>query len=566
MIISEIGIKGYKSFGNNEQTIKLNTEKGELILLSGRNGAGKSSILESIDYSLFGKVRGKNKKWSTLSTLPNRINGELQNRIKFISNSTEVEIVRGISPNKLELVENGITNERAGKVNIDKKIEGYVDMDIETFKSFISMSVNDFKNFISLSNEEKSLLLDKLFNLEVINILKDILKELVKSNKTRMTSLDTEIRTLEESIISIERSIQKSIEKEKANTQKQIDNIKSEIDSKKEEYNLLKEKVQKIKEKEDILNSEIDNEKKQYIIIGQEIKTVQKDIDLYDCGKCPTCKTDFDSEHFISLRKTLIDKKSELESVKSEIESNISKIKERQTKLKEISQKITISFNDITYLLKNLKIEVDKLEVKKKNESSPIENDNITEFKKTISELQSKIELASENTNISKEKELYYKELNRVLGDDGVRKSIIRGIIKPINHFISNNIKKMGLRFEVELDESFTAKITQLGSIIDSESLSTGEHKLVNICILTAYLMMIRSKKFINILFLDEVFSSVDLENIEKILGLLRSFANEYSVNIFVVHHAVLNNEMFDRIIIVNKEIFSTIEEVFYTN
>ena len=66
MIISEIGIKGYKSFGNNEQTIKLNTEKGELILLSGRNGAGKSSILESIDYSLFGKVRGKNKKWSFL--------------------------------------------------------------------------------------------------------------------------------------------------------------------------------------------------------------------------------------------------------------------------------------------------------------------------------------------------------------------------------------------------------------------------------------------------------------------------------------------------------------------
>jgi DNA repair protein SbcC/Rad50 len=564
MIISEIAIKGYKSFGNNEQTIKLNTEKGELILLSGRNGAGKSSILESIDYSLFGKVRGKNKKWSTLSTLPNRINGELQNRIKFISNSTEVEIIRGISPNRLDLIENGIPNERAGKANIDKKIEGYVDMDIETFKSFISMSVNDFKNFISLSNEEKSLLLDKLFNLEVINILKDILKELVKNNKTRMTSLDSEIRTLEESIVSIERSIQKSIEREKANTQKQIDNIKSEIDSKKEEYSLLKEKVQKIKEKEDILNREIDNEKKQHIIIGQEIKTVQKDIDLYDSGKCPTCKTDFDSEHFISLRKTLIDKKSELESVKSEIESNISKIKERQNKLKEISQKITTSFNDITYLLKNLKSEIDKLEVKKKNESS-VENDNINEFKKTISELQSKIEFASESTNISKEKELYYKELNRVLGDDGVRKSIIRGIIKPINHFISNNIKKMELRFEVELDESFTAKITQLGNTIDPESLSTGEHKLVNICILTAYLMMIRSKKFINILFLDEVFSSVDLENIEKILGLLRSFANEYSVNIFVVHHAVLNNEMFDRIIVVNKEIFSTIEEVFYT-
>jgi predicted ATPase len=41
MVISEIKIKGYKSFGNNEQTLKLNTENGELILLVGSNGNGK---------------------------------------------------------------------------------------------------------------------------------------------------------------------------------------------------------------------------------------------------------------------------------------------------------------------------------------------------------------------------------------------------------------------------------------------------------------------------------------------------------------------------------------------
>ena len=44
MIIEEIGIRGYKSFGNNEQVVKLNTEKGELVLLVGNNGNGKSLI------------------------------------------------------------------------------------------------------------------------------------------------------------------------------------------------------------------------------------------------------------------------------------------------------------------------------------------------------------------------------------------------------------------------------------------------------------------------------------------------------------------------------------------
>ena len=215
MLISELGIRGFKSYGNNEQVLKLNTEKGELILLVGNNGAGKSSLLDSFDYTLYGKVRGRKKKWATLSTLPNRINGELLNRIKFNSLGTDVEIKRGISPGVLELTENGVVNERAGKGNVDEKIEKYIGMDIETFKSFISMSINDFKNFISLSNEEKQLLLDKLFNLEVINILNGILKDIAKNNKVRAASFDAEIRTLDDSISSIQRSIDKAIERQK---------------------------------------------------------------------------------------------------------------------------------------------------------------------------------------------------------------------------------------------------------------------------------------------------------------------------------------------------------------
>jgi len=78
MNIKEITIKGFKSFGNNEQTFKLNQEKGELILLTGSNGNGKSSFIESFEYTLFGKIKSmKKKKWATLSTIPNRINGEL---------------------------------------------------------------------------------------------------------------------------------------------------------------------------------------------------------------------------------------------------------------------------------------------------------------------------------------------------------------------------------------------------------------------------------------------------------------------------------------------------------
>jgi exonuclease SbcC len=578
MLINELGIRGFKSYGNNEQVLKLNTERGELILLVGNNGAGKSSLLDSFDYTLYGKVRGRKKRWSTLSTLPNRINGELLNRIKFISNSTEVEIKRGISPGVLELWENGILNERAGKSNIDEKIEEYVGMDIETFKSFISMSINDFKNFISLSNEEKQLLLDKLFNLEVINILNNILKDINKNNKIRMASLDSEIRTLDDSILSIKRSIDKAIERqkeearltaerEKEDIQSEIDKLVEEMNSKKDDYKNLKDKIDKIKEKENELNEEIDKEKKQYINCQNDIKNVQRELDLYDSGKCPTCKTDFDSEHFSNLRIALEEKKRGFEDIKLEIEENIKKVKERQTKLKTLSESTTTAFNDLSYLLKSYKSDIDKLTQKKASQTAqPVSKSsvNVQEFQNTIVELEDKKTTSSDNVSICKEKELYYKEMNRIFGEDGVKKSIIAGIIKPINHFISENIKKMSLNFEVKLDETFTAQIKQLGSVIEHDSLSTGETKKINIGILIAYLKLIRTKRHINILFLDEVFSSIDIEGIDSILALLKSFANDYNINIFVVHHAILNQEMFDRILKINKEVFSSIEEVIY--
>ena len=562
MIIQEIGIRGFKSFGNSEQTIKLNSEKGDLILLTGSNGNGKSSFIESFEYVLYGKVKSmKKKKWATLSTLPNRINGELQNRIKFISNGTEVEVVRGIGPSVLKLIENGIENDRAGKANVDEKIENYVGIDVETFKSFISLSVNDFKNFISLSNDEKQMLLDKLFNLEVINLLNGILKDLAKANKIQNAKFESEVSTLNESIRRIKTSIDNAIEKEKLNIQSEIDEIKVQIESRKGEYQQLKEKVDKIKTKEDKLKSELEQEKEQYSKIGHEIKSAQKDIDLYDSGKCPTCGTDFLTSHYEGLKQSLIDKKSSLDKIKSEIEDNIRSIREKQVKLQGISNNTTKSFNDITYLLRNYKTQIDKLQSQKDSDVGK-SNVNIQEFENTIKDLEERKTTSVDNQSVCKEKESYYKELTKVFGEDGVKKTIISGIIKPINHFIQENIRKMNLPFQVKLDETFTAEIKQFGNVIEHDSLSTGETKKLNLCILIAYLKLIRTKKHINILFLDEVFSSMDIESCESILNLLKSFANDYKINIFVVHHAILNQELFDRILQINKDVFTSINEV----
>ena len=120
----------------------------------------------------------------------------------------------------------------------------------------------------------------------------------------------------------------------------------------------------------------------------------------------------------------------------------------------------------------------------------------------------------------------------------------------------------MNLPFQVQLDESFNAEIRQFGMEIEHDTLSTGETRKLNIAILVAYLKLIRTKRHINILFLDEVFSSIDIEGIEAILFLLKEFAVSYNVNIFVVHHAIMNREYFDRVIHIQKNVFSEIREL----
>lgn len=562
MLIKNITLKNFKSFGNNEQTLELNTERGELILLVGQNGNGKSSLIESIDYCLYGKVRGKKKKWVTQGTLANRINNEMLTKIQFISKGTEVEIQRGLNPSTLNLLENGITNDKAGKSNLEDKIQKYIGLDIETFKSFISMSINDFKNFISLSSEEKQLLLDKLFNLEVINILNSILKDINKENKLQLTRLDSEIRTLEDSISSIRRSIETAVKKEKENKQVEIDQIKEEMTSKKEEYQTIKTKIDKIALKEKELTSEIDKEKKEYITIQNEIKNVQKQIDLYELGKCPTCQSDLSDSIHIEFKDSLIEKRDSLEALRVELESNIKNIKERQNKLTSISNETTKLYTDITYLLRNLKSKLDQLQKQQDSVEEDDTTDNTIEFKKTITELAGRKTISEENTALCKDKELYYKELSKIFSEDGVKKSIISSIIKPINFFISENIKQMNLPFEVILDDTFTATIRVLSNEIEHDSLSSGETRKINLAILVAYLKLIRTKRQINVLFLDEVFSSIDIDGVNDVIDLFKNFANDYNINIFLVHHSMLDQELFDRVLRINKNIFSSIEEV----
>ena len=578
MIIKSISLKNFKSFGNNKQTVHFNTITGDLILFSGENGHGKSSFQQSLDFSTFGIVRGKNGKRVPQTILPNRINKNLETEIEFINNiSNEIKIQRNLEPNLVKVFINDIDETK--KIKTYKK-EEVIGFDFETYKSFISMSVSDFANFIDLSPEEKRNIINKLFNLQDLDsylsltngIIKQLKEEKVKYETIIETNTQT-ISTLNQNIITIKKS--GVLDKEK-----EIQKLESEKLTKKEPYLKLKKEIQSFETKITELEKQRQDFDNQKSIINNDIletkvdiRNIEEKLKVYQSGICPLCSSNLKDEKHLHDLSDINSKQSELNEKLDTLDENRNKIILKLTQISNqkdsfLKQKTNsnIQLNNIVYELKVITRKIGDLgEVK-----NDVKNDiSVAELTKNIEELQLK---NIENSNKIKEIEsniIVHEELKEVFSNKGVRKNIIKNIVKPINVYIKDILDDLHSPYNIKIDEEFNVNIYErLSNIVHPLSLSEGESKKINIAIALSYLKLILKFRKLNILFLDEVFSSMGPENVEHALKVLKNFTKEFNLNIIILDPEVYFkdssafSEYFDRIIKIGKKMsFSAIEE-----
>lgn len=555
MILKRLKIRNFRSFGNNTNELIFDTENGNLILMLGKNGEGKTSVLKSLDFILYGFIKNNGSK-ITNSKLPNRINKNLEVEIEYNIDNTDVNINRKVSPDNLTLKIDNVLYETKGKSNIQDKINTYLPFEYDAWSSFISMSVNDFKNFASLRPEEKRLLLDKLFNMDMINDINKILKDKKKLYTKDISLFNSEILAYEKSL----KEFKKSIDNIQNNNNEYNKNKKEEnivlFNSKKIEYIKIKDERISLIATKDLHILELDKIKNSLIELKHNIKTTEEKLELFNNDKCPTCKNDLSDVFYDTFKLDYNDKlislknlQVELLSNKKEIDDNINKVND----LISISDKI---FTDMSYYLKSLKNEIDNI-------SSDNSNINIDDLLKSVENIEKEEAVIVDKLSEIKKEEDIYDKMIRLFSNDDIKKDIIRRIIKPLNIYIKENVDLLGLDFNIHLDENFDANIENRNEEIDWDTLSTGETKKVNLAIMVAYLKLIRKKKHINVLFLDEIFASIDIEGIEDVLLLLKDFAKTYKINIFIIHHdSNLDKNVFDKVYLLQKNIVSNIIEM----
>ena len=146
------------------------------------------------------------------------------------------------------------------------------------------------------------------------------------------------------------------------------------------------------------------------------------------------------------------------------------------------------------------------------------------------------------------------QKLMTVYSIDGVTKMVIDNYLPLLNQEISENLLLLNMPYTLTIDSAFNTVLKDLGDEINVSTISDGEQTRVDLVVLLSlYRLIKRRYSDNNILFIDEVVSSLDVETSGIVIGLLKYFAEEMKLNIFVVSHTSLDLDNFDKIIEVEK-------------
>ena len=551
-----IRYKNFLSTGNHYSEIQLDDNATTLIV--GTNGAGKSTVLDALTFSLFNKPFRKISKGQLINTTNEK---DCRVEVEFSIAETEWKVVRGIKPNLFEIHRNGLCMDQFSNSNDQQKWleKNVLKMNYKSFTQIVILGSSTFVPFMQLTASTRREVIEDLLDIKIFSSMNALIRDKIKDVRDEIKTLDLKKESLNDKV-----KMQKNF----------IDELESESqgrieDNKKKMRNIGDEICVLINQNEQTDDQVYGLTKNQETLTGakgklvelgmlrgkisQRVSTITKEHKFFtDHTVCPTCGQDIEEEFRINKIAGAQDKAKELQSGYKELEEAIKKEEEREHQFTQLSQEITklthgISKNNTKiagYQRQQQDLESEIQRITDKLADRNTEHEKLEEFNERLRETYESV--ASKKETIQ-----YYNFSYGLLKDDGVKTKIIKKYLPLINQQVNRYLQMMDFYINFTLDEEFNETIqSPIHDNFSYSSFSEGEKMRIDLALLFTWREVARMKNSVNtnLLIMDEVFdSSLDGFGTEEFLKIIRFVIKD--ANVFVISHKTGMDDRFDSVV-----------------
>ena len=556
ILFKTIKYKNLLSTGN--QYTEIDFTKNRTNLIVGTNGAGKSTILDALCFSLFGKPFRKINKPQLINTVNEK---DCKVEVEFSIGKSDWKVVRGIKPAIFEIWKNdAILDQSSAALDQQKWLEQNVlKMNYKSFTQIVILGSSNFVPFMQLSAAHRREVIEDLLDIKIFSSMNTLIKEKIRQSKEEIKILDLKKESFLDKVKMQENFIEELENRGKENIQKKLHSISTldkEVEVFMRESGILEENIfEKQKEVEEYVGAS-DKLRKFGTLkgkISQKVSTLTKEHKFFtENTVCPTCTQEIDDTFRINRINDAQNKAKELQSGYTELEEAIKEEEGRERQFNTITKEILKLTNDISQ--NNIKIsgyqrQIRDLESEVQTITKQLENRN-TEHEK-LESFKDNLKITYDSLASKKDTINYYDFSYSLLKDGGVKSKIIKKYLPLINQQVNRYLQMMDFYINFTLDEEFNETVqSPIHEDFSYSSFSEGEKQRIDLALLFTWREVARLKNSVNcnLMILDEIFdSSLDSTGTEEFLKIIRYVIKD--ANIFVISHKTGLEDKFESVL-----------------
>jgi DNA repair exonuclease SbcCD ATPase subunit len=535
--------KNFLSTGGYWTEIKLNRSSHTLVV--GNNGSGKSTMLDALTFTLFGKAFRDINKPQLLNSINQK---ECLVEVSFDIGAKKYRVIRGIKPTVFEIYcDDVLVNQDAASRDYQEYLERFIlKLNYKSFTQIVILGSASFVPFMQLSSADRRSIIEDLLDIQIFSSMNSVLKDSMSVNKNELVDNKFMIEKKTESFELQQAHIQKNSRDNEYQIQKLKDDIaKSQIQIESINAETLKINEEIIQLQNRITDkAEIEGKVKTLNHfegqIEANLKSAKKTLEFFNSSDdCPTCKQKIDE----------LFKENQVEELKSKVKQNELGLIEAEKKAKVYQEELDRIQQIMSWIQKNqIKINTNTTSISSLNTYIVSLNKQIADFNnvkedliqetQNLNNLKVELEQLEERKKELLEKKNYYEVASTLLKDTGIKTRIIKQYIPIINKTVNKYLSALDFFVNFTLDETFKETIkSRHRDDFSYASFSEGEKQRIDMALMLTWrhIAKIKNSTNTNLLILDEVFdSSLDSNGTEYLMSILQLLEG---TNLFVISH-----------------------------